>query len=129
DPLRGRLPARARREGRRGRVLGTVPKTRLNWRQRDDGAAAVHFVDDVNGLVLAVGAGDPEQHREPADRPEPSLLRQNAVEDELAPDPVEVPARLLRDPVHVHLVTLSDAGWSLNTRPPPLAGCHCPCGG
>src|SRR5204862_484337 len=54
--------------------------------------ARVDLVDDVDRVVLAIGAADPEQHREPADRTEPSLLGKDAAEHELVPDPVEVPA-------------------------------------
>ena len=55
----------------------------------------------------SVGAGDPEQHREPADRAETTLLGERPAEDELVPDAVEVAAGLLPHAVHVHLVTIS----------------------
>jgi hypothetical protein len=43
-------------------------------------------------------------------------LRENATEDELVADPVEIAPRLLQDTVHVHLVTLSDPGRQVDTR-------------
>jgi hypothetical protein len=60
--------------------------------------------------MLSVRAGDPEQHRQPADRTQASLLSEFPAKDELVAKPVKVPSRLLPDPVHVHLVTISHPG-------------------
>src|SRR5262249_12327965 len=79
--------------------------------KRRDGPAAVHLVDHVDVLVLPVRARDATQNRQAADRAESALLRQGPTEDELVAEAVEVPAKLLRHPVHVHLVTISDARW------------------
>ena len=83
---------------------GTSRAVRHESRNR---AAAVRLIDHVDSLVAAVGAGDAEEHRQPADRAQTTLLSELAAEDELAPEPVEVASGLLPDPVHVHLVTLS----------------------
>ena len=67
-----------------------------------DHRLAVHGVLDVHGLVLAVRAGDPEEHRQPAPEPELALLGERAVEDErVAPHRV-VGALVLLDAVDEH---------------------------
>ena len=71
---------------------------------------------DVDRLVLPVRPGDAEEHRQPADRAEAPLLRELAPKDQLVAEPVEVAARMLRDPVHVHLVTISDGRRKVDTR-------------
>src|SRR3954470_1758291 len=66
--------------------------------QLDLAAGAVLHVDS---LVLAVAADDADQHRQPADRAELSLLDDRAVEHDLGPlDPVVLAVRL-RDAVDV----------------------------
>ena len=67
--------------------------------------------------MLAVGPGDPEQHREPAKRAEPTFLSELPAKDELVAEPVEVPTGLLPDTVHVHLVTIADPRRQLDARP------------
>src|SRR6185312_6449470 len=42
------------------------------------------LVDHIDAVVFAVGAGDAEEDGEPADRPEPPLLRKRLVEEKLA---------------------------------------------
>ena len=53
-----------------------------------------------------------------------ALLGESAAENQLVAEPVEVPAGVLPDPVHVHLVTISHPG-QLDARVPspkaPLA--------
>src|SRR5438309_308783 len=66
-----------------------------------DRPAAVRLVDDVDGFVLAVRTGDAEEHREPANRAQAPFLCEEAAEDELVAEAVEVTARLLPDAVHV----------------------------
>jgi DNA gyrase subunit B len=44
----------------------------------DDDAAAAPLVDDVDHVVLPVGAGDAEEHRQPAPEAEPPLAREAA---------------------------------------------------
>src|SRR5947209_11926555 len=80
-------------------------------------AAAAELVDDVDALVLPVRAGDPEQHRQPSERAEAPFLSELAAKDELVAEPVEVPPGLLKDPVHVHLVTNTHTCGQLDTRP------------
>jgi hypothetical protein len=88
----------------------------LRRRKRRDGPTAARVVDDVDCFVLPVRPGNPEQHREPADRTEPALLGELTPEHQLVPEAVEVGAGLLADAVHVHLVTISDAGRKLHPR-------------
>ena len=47
-----------------------------------------------------------------------ALLGESAAKNQLVAHPVEVPARLLPDPVHVHLVTISHPWWQLDARVP-----------
>ena len=74
------------------------------------------LVDHVHGLVLAIRAGDPEQHREPADRAQATFLGQLAAEDDVLAEPVKVTTGLLPDPVHVHLVTISHPRRQVDAR-------------
>ena len=89
----GRRPARAGRRPRRvrarvpgaerGQRPGSASRpTRLRLQPRGDHRLAVDRVLHVHGLVLAVGAGDPEQHRQPAPEAELALLGERAVEHE-----------------------------------------------
>ena len=71
---------------------------------------AVALVDDVDAVVLPVGAGDAEEEREPAPEAEPPFARQPPLEDELVALAPEVPAGLLDDAVDEHLEALADAG-------------------
>src|SRR3954452_23635919 len=89
---------------------------RLRRSKRGHRPAPALVVDEVDGLVLAIGAGDPEQHREPADRAETTLLGKGPPEDELVSDAVEVAAGLLPHAVHVHLVTISRPCGQLDAR-------------
>jgi hypothetical protein len=75
---------------------------------------ALPFVDDVDRLVLAIGAGDPEEHRRPSEKPEFSFLRERPVEDEFAADLLVVDPVLLEDAVHVHLERVADVWWQLD---------------
>ena len=79
-----------------------------------NGPTAACLVNHVHRLVLAICAGDPKQHREPADRAQATLLGELSTEDELVAEPIEVPTGLLPNPVHVHLVTISDPGRQLD---------------
>jgi hypothetical protein len=45
-----------------------------------------------------------------------ALLRELPAKDELVAEAVEVPTWLLPDPVHVHLVTISDPWGEVYTR-------------
>src|SRR5215210_8420270 len=66
-------------------------------------ASSAHLVDDVDGVVLAVGPREADEDGEPADEPEAALLRERAVEDELAPAHVEVSPPFLLHAVDVDL--------------------------
>src|SRR5919198_5746704 len=109
----------ARRRGTPSSRRATAWATGWSLLQRSktgDGSPTADLVNHVHVLVLPVRAGDPEQHREPADRTETPFLSELAPEDELFADPVEVPPGLLEDPVHVHLVTISDAWRKVHAR-------------
>src|ERR687887_1878852 len=75
-----------------------------------DGATSARLVDDVDGVVLAVRAGDPEEYREPAPGPETAFLRQRLREDELAPEELVIGSAPLRHAVHEHLERLLHRG-------------------
>src|SRR6266508_6560981 len=90
-PRRAEPPARAGVALRPGRSASASAR----WSERGDGPPAVHLVDHVDGLVLAVGAGYAKQHGQPANRSEASLLGERATKDELVAEAVEVTARLL----------------------------------
>src|SRR3954469_11624417 len=55
--------------------------------------------DDVDRLVLAIGAGDPEEEREPAPEPELPFAGELTAEHERPADLVEVHAGVLRHAV------------------------------
>src|SRR6266508_3239441 len=77
---------------------------RREWR---DDAPAAGLVDDVDVVVLAVGAGHAEEQRQPPPEAEPALAREGAVEEERPPLHLVVAPALLWNPVHEHLVRLS----------------------
>ena len=64
---------------------------------------AGRLVGDINGVVLAVRAGDPEPHRRPAPEAEAALLRDRAGEDERPPVDLVIDATSLENAVHVDL--------------------------
>src|SRR5581483_3740106 len=67
---------------------------RLRHEPRLDLAAAADVVDEIHGLVLPVGAGDPEPHRGPAPEAEASLLCDRAREDDRPADDFVIDATL-----------------------------------
>ena len=66
-------------------------------------APAIAGVDDVDGVVLAVGAGDAEEQREPPPKPQLALLGELASEDEPPAELLVVDPTRLRHAVHEHL--------------------------
>src|SRR5204863_2514901 len=101
---------RARRRGRRvvRAALGSLE--RLERQAGRDDALAGALVDDVDRVVLPVGAGDAEEEREPAPEAELPLARQLALEDERVPLPPEVLAGLLEHAVDVDLERVRGVG-------------------
>ena len=81
---------------------------RLSLRRNDgqggrDSPLPAALVDDVDAVVLPVGPRDPEEDREPADRSQPSLLRERLVEAKLAAAELVVAPGLLAHAVHEDL--------------------------
>src|SRR4029077_10612233 len=70
---------------------------------------AARFVDDIDTIVLPVGACDPEKEGCPAPEAELSLPREAAVEDDLTAFADEVRAFLLAHAVYVDLERGTDA--------------------
>jgi hypothetical protein len=79
-------------------------------------ASAGRLVDHVHGLVLSVCAGDPEQHRQPADRAELSFLGDRPAEDERRRLAAKVTTFDLRHAVHEHLDLAANVRGKLDTR-------------
>src|SRR6476646_6138410 len=77
--------------------------------ERQHAPAPAVRVDDVDRVVLAVGARDAEEERQPPPEPEPAFGGELAPEDESRPDLVEVAARVLLDAVHEHVEGRGDA--------------------
>src|SRR6476660_6936437 len=103
--------------GRRSLTAATLAhRLAVRGPKARDRPPAAGFIDDVDALVLPVGPGDPEQHRQPADRPEPTLSGERPSKDERVADAVEVTSGLLPHAVHVHLVTISDTARKLHAR-------------
>ena len=73
-------------------------------------------MDDVDAVVLPVGAGDAQEEREPAPEAELPLTGQAAVEDELAAYTVVVLPGLLDDAVDEDLDGLAYTGWKFDAR-------------
>ena len=92
---------RAARDGvrqRRARRRRQSELVRLRLQAGLDLAPAADLVDDVDRLVLAVRARDPEPHRRPAPEAEPALLRDRPREDERASLHLVVAPRTWRTP-------------------------------
>src|SRR3954471_10018575 len=70
--------------------LRALPGARRARLERQHAPAPAVRIDDVDRVVLAVGAGDAEEEREPPPEPEPSFRCELAPEDEGRPDLVEV---------------------------------------
>src|SRR5438105_15047037 len=78
--------------------------------------AAPDLVDHVHAVVLAVGARDAQEEREPAPEAEAPLVGEPAAEDELVALAPEVLAGLLRDAVDEDLELLADSRRELHAR-------------
>src|SRR4029453_19195991 len=92
----------------RPRVCRSAPRTSFcrcaEWGEpARHQASPVHLVEDVDGVVLAVGPGEAEEDREPAEESQPALLGERAAEDQLAAAQLEVPPSLLANALHVDL--------------------------
>ena len=91
--------------------------------------AARPLVDDVDAVVLAVGAGDPEHDAQPAPEAEPALARELASETRARPSPLVVLPSLLGHAVDEHLertVERRAAGRPASAEP-PFVECQRPC--
>ena len=95
---------------------------------RRDDPPAVALVDDVDAVVLAVGAGDAEEEREPAPEAEPPLAGERPLEDELVALAAEVPPGLLGTPLtNTSKRSPTPAGSCTRVRSATLVECHRPC--
>ena len=74
------------------------------------------LVGDVDGVVLAIGAGDAERDRGPADQPELPFLLHRPLEQEVAVAHDVVGALALEHPVHEHLERPHDVCRQPNPR-------------
>lgn len=68
------------------------------------------LVDHVDAVVLAVGACDAEEERQPAPEAEPPLAGELSLEDELVALAPKVTSRLLANAVQIDLVVIAEAG-------------------
>jgi len=101
--------------------MGTVPigGQSLLEDQRQPGGdnpSPARFVDDVDAVVLPVRPCDAEEEREPAPEPEPPLLGEPRLEDELVAQAPKITTFLLRDAVNEDLKVRPDTSRKLDTR-------------
>jgi hypothetical protein len=95
------VPANLRTMGGEAPLLraGRTTLDRGRLERRDDPLPAGR-IDDVDGVVTAIGARHPEEEGEPPPEAEPAFMPELAFEDERPSDLLEIDARLLLDSVH-----------------------------
>ena len=99
------------------RVRGSAAHSTGSTRQlRRHHLPPVALVGDVDGVVLAVRAGDAERDRGPADQPELPFLLHRPLEQEVAVAHDVVGALALEHPVHEHLERPHDVGREADAR-------------
>ena len=92
-----------------GRRVG-LSSRRVELQPCRDGASSARLIDDVNGVVLPVGAGHTEKHAGPTKLAELSLPRKLPPEDQLAVEQLVIRAGPLKNAVDVHLERLTHRG-------------------
>jgi cytochrome c oxidase subunit II len=112
-PTMTAIAVRRRRSFTAATLANRLVARRLKRRDRPTPGDLVH---DVDVLVLAIGAGDPEQHRQPPHWSQTTFAREGSVEDENVAEAIEIASRFLPHAVHVHLVTISHPGGKLHAR-------------